>query len=163
MYLVSENVDDKTIFEIGKFAILWNMFERKCKCNASKDNIEEFLSNKVDTYDDLFKNFVKMINTRAKQFGEGDDYLNTYISTKLYPTENDRARIGQTEKEIEMPIVQEFFKNPDKENMIGALLAIKRIRNNMFHGLKEQFFLEFFESINNVLRCILDSSKGDVK
>lgn len=59
-------------------------------------------------------------------------------------------------KKEEMPIVQKFFINSNKENMVGAFLAIKRIRNNMFHGLKEQFFLEFFESINAVLQKILE-------
>ena len=62
MYLVSENIDDKIIFEIGKFTILWNMFERECKCNASTENIKEYLYDKVNKYDDkIFGDFVKTI------------------------------------------------------------------------------------------------------
>ncbi len=157
MYLVSENIDDKIIFEIGKFTILWNMFERECKCNASTENIKEYLYDKVNKYDDkIFGDFVKTIKERAKKSCGGDNYLNTYILTKLYPTDDNRARVGRNEKKEEVPIVQKFFINSNKENMVGAFLAIKRIRNNMFHGLKEQFFLEFFESINAVLQKILE-------
>ena len=156
MKLGYEFINEEIVLEIGKFAVLWNMFERECKCNASYENIKKFALEIPDEYDKtIFDNYINQINIRAKDICKNENPLDFYVEHKLYPTDDNRARISLTEKEQEMPKVKEFFKNNTRKNLVGAICSIKRIRNNMFHGLKEQFFKEFFVTINKVLEYLL--------
>ena len=51
-----EFVDKDIIFEIGKFAILWNMFERDCGCNASSTNIKNYMTKIDNSYNKSLQN-----------------------------------------------------------------------------------------------------------
>ena len=153
-----EFVDKDIIFEIGKFAILWNMFERDCGCNASSTNIKNYMTKIDNSYNkEIFENFIDVVKEIAKKiYPDEEDFLEKYISHNLYPKDDERARISDFEIKNELPMVKSFFQNPSKDNWVGVLFAIKRIRNNMFHGLKDEYFLDFFKSINDILEYLIN-------
>lgn len=157
-----EYIDNDIIFEIGKFTILWNMFERECKCKVSFSNIKKNMTKIDNNYNkEIFENFINVIKERAMQiYPDEEDYIEKYISHKLYPKDDKRAIINDFQRYEEIPIVKNFFKKQSIDNLIGAIFAIKRIRNNMFHGLKDEYFLDFFKSINNILEYLINKIWG---
>ena len=67
---------------------------------------------------------------------------------------------GLNEARIEK--IKRFLQSNGQEDVIDGLFAIYRIRNNMFHGLKDYQMLneqkELFDAVNNVLESILGSN-----
>lgn len=126
-------IDNETIFEVGRFAILWNIFEnKKCDYACSNEKIMQINESIEQSRKEPFQNLAKELSNRANKFAFSVD---TYVTNNVYP--RNGARITQADKDTHMPIVMEFIKSNGEKEMLGALLSIFRIRNNMFHGLKE--------------------------
>ena len=136
-----------TIIEIGKFAILWNIFENdKCQndCNVTilrslnLDNIEEQYWINLSQ---IFKNRVDVNECNT----------NNYVDCKL---SLGRGLPQEAKKEVQL-----FIKNNGRSNKVGGLIAIYRIRNNMYHGLKNWAILDeqidLFIGINAFLEKFL--------
>ena len=77
-----------------------------------------------------------------------------YVTYNLVPA-NARNKLSQEE----MGKILDFIYSNGREAFDGCLLAIYRIRNNMFHGLKEldslNGQLELFKTMNRVLEEII--------
>lgn len=138
------NLQEETMLTIGKFAVLWNIFEReKCKnyCTASK--IEKL----TFTTSDKWQQLAEVLKQRQEQF---DLTEGQYIARKLRQQGLNPERIEKIKK---------FLQSNGQEEVVGGLFAIYRIRNNMFHGLKEWQMLdsqvELFNAVNKVLESIL--------
>lgn len=138
------NLQEETMLAIGKFAVLWNIFEReKCKnyCTASK--IEKL----TFTTSDKWQQLAEVLKQRQEQF---DLTEGQYIARKL-------RQQGLNPERIEK--IKNFLQSNGREDIVGGLFAIYRIRNNMFHGLKEWQMLdsqvELFNAVNKVLESIL--------
>jgi hypothetical protein len=153
-------MNNETILEVGKFAILWNVFEEwRCKCNCSHEKIKEVVDDVMRIRaivgkrgeEDAFINFAAELADRAKKTSGS---VESYVKTKLYP-DDERARITKKERDGFMATVINFINSGGKNALDGALLAIWRIRNNMFHGLKGHSVLdeqiELFRAMNAVL------------
>ena len=150
------HLENELILEIGEFAIWWNSFEGQClNCNCNYESIQKFAEKIKDKDEECFKEFSNVLKQRAKIVcGDNDSALQDYIKTKLYPSSDKRSRLNNKEKTEFPNKVMEFVHSGGTSCLEGALLAIWRIRNNMFHGLKENFNIELFKAMNAVLNKI---------
>lgn len=137
------NFNEETVIEIGKFAILWNIFENtKCDkdCNSSKLKhlvIDQKTNEFWKRLSLIFKN--RVIVNKTDTFGYAENKLS--LGNKLTTEQKEK--------------VIAFIESKGKECLFGGLIAIYRIRNNMFHGLKDWTNLDnqinLFKGINEFL------------
>lgn len=149
MKIKGENLKDELVIEIGKFAILWNCFERyHCDnlCNPTKiKSIYSSISIDKNKQTEL----ARVLNKRRSWFGQ---IIPDYVETGLHP---GNARMSRAE---ERHLMEEFMGQKSEDMRSGCLLVIHRIRNNLMHGLKciEQLNdqLELFRAVNGVLESV---------
>jgi hypothetical protein len=149
------NIKNETIFEVGKFAILWNIFERfNCNFNCTCNKIIEMEKSLESLDKKPFEEFVAILKTRAC---ERRLNIDDYVNNNIYPANG--ARINQNDRTRYIPLVIDFINSNGEKSLTGALLAIYRIRNNMFHGLKGYNELEeqigLFKAMNTVLEEVI--------
>ena len=128
-------ISKPTIEAVGIFTILWCQFEQsKFNANASTSKIREYAS-AFDLSVDL-KALVLALAVKS----ESKIYLGTSDSERL------RDRIYSAEnrgKPEDVQAVLDFLDSFSKQlNFTGCLLYIQRIRNNLFHGLKDIYTLD---------------------
>jgi len=149
MQIKKYKVNDSTVAEIGRFTILWNLFERDfCSNNCNPNKIKEVAS-EIIFNDGAVKEFANVLNKRRGWFEQN---VLEYIETELYPigansgTKNDNK------------MMQQFMEQNDEYKNCGCLLVINRIRNNLLHGLKcisdLDRQIELFKATNKVLESI---------
>lgn len=148
MLIKNYELSDELIVEIGKFAVLWNLFENYyCNCNCSSKTIYN-ISSSISISDESQAKFAEALNKRRHLFGQ--DFID-YITNNLYS--EDRQP-----KKDEINNIEIFLKQEKVEAIAGCLLSIFRIRNNMMHGLKDvsqlDNQLELFKSANEVLESL---------
>lgn len=151
MLINRADINEKTILEIGRFTILWNIFEDiKCDCNCTYEKIKNAV-NSVNNYTP-FRELRKEFENRAEM---SRCCISDYVRTRLYP-DDVRARIhGQATNDY-MPRVIEFLNSDGESVYDGALLAVWRIRNNMFHGLKSHQELNAQVELFKAMSAVLD-------
>lgn len=138
-----KDFEKEIVIEIGKFAILWNIFEKeKCKNDCNIDKLAQLVKEKET--DQFWKSLAKVLKERlGARDCNVDDYINSHLSQ------------GRGMKKLEKIYVKEFIDTDGERNLVGGLIAIYRIRNNMFHGLKDWTCLggqlKLFEGINEFL------------
>lgn len=144
--IAGHNFRRNTVEEVGKFAILWNKFEKdKCNncCSTKKlRTMNGFSSSKY------FQNLARVLKHRSELLGfHYDAYVRRGLS------------MGHGLNSDDMDLILAFMNSDGMDSLAGGLLAIYRIRNNMFHGLKEWTDLdnqiELFVAMNNVLEEML--------
>jgi len=146
-----EVFEPRTIDAIGKFAILWSKFENDwcgnfCSNNKIKQVADSCVSEKWCGFITEWQEFAAALKSRAIYCG--------YEDCEMYVD-----NMGALEYFGEEPrsAVKGFLKKQEQGTFAGGLMAIYRIRNNMFHGLKgslnEQF--AFFEAVNKLLEKII--------
>jgi len=143
-----------TVLEVGKFTILWNIFEnKKCSCYCSPSKIMKMEEVLVSLNNDPFEKLASELFKRADKLGYGN--VVSYVKSSLY---SSNAIITNVDQKTHIPEIIKFIESGG-ENKLGALFAIYRIRNNMFHGLKGYSELDnqisLFSSMNAVLEEIL--------
>ena len=140
------NFRQNTVEEVGKFAILWNKFEKdKCNNHCSTGKLRKI---SIFAPSEHFQNLARTLKHRSELLGlRYDAYVRRGLS------------MGHGLNSEDMDLILAFMNSDGKDNLAGGLLAIYRIRNNMFHGLKEWTDLdnqiELFEAMNNVLEEML--------
>lgn len=149
MRVKGENLNDKLVVEIGKFAILWNCFERfHCNNACNPARIKE-VAPRLSIDKKMQSKLAKVLNQRRAWFGQ---VIPEYVETGLYP---GNARQNQAEDRL---LMEKFMEQSEENLCSGCLLVIYRIRNNLMHGLKciEQLNdqLELFQAVNGVLESI---------
>lgn len=142
---------DQTVLEIGKFAILWNWFEKEfChnECNYKElKKVAPYV--KIDFQSQ--KDLAEVFEQRRFLF---EQMIEEYVRTALYP---DNAKRTKTEPE-ERKAMEGFLAQEEEYIVLGCLMSIYRIRCNMMHGLKiveqldDQY--ELFKAVNGVLESI---------
>ena len=143
------DLQEETILEVGKFAILWNWFERTyCgnNCNPAKiKNIAKYISIAPDAQ----ACFVGVLNKRRHWFGQREI---AYVQESLHP---GNARVSN---ESDMCVMRQYLEQTGDESTRGCLLILQRIRNNLMHGMKipEELDgqIELFRAANAVLENI---------
>lgn len=147
MLIKGFELSDELIVEIGKFAILWNLFEKSYfgyKCTPKKimemcDCVSVSIENQ--------EAFAKALNDRRAWF---EQLYHDFILNGLYSD-------GRSPTEDEINHIEAFLKHED-DSTCGCLLCISRIRNNLMHGLKDAEMLnkqlEIFKAANRILESL---------
>lgn len=139
------------VLEVGKFAILWNCFERdlfKNHCNPSKI-INSYQNIQIDR--DKLQILVDVLNKRRVKF-EFD--FDEYIEQGLHP---NNSTISSSRN---IQLMENFLKQNSDDNICGGLLTILRLRNNLMHGLKDISELEEQIELFRAVNAVLQSAKG---
>lgn len=144
------DLQEETILEVGKFAILWNWFERTCcdnNCNSAK--IKE-IAKHIFIAPDAQACFAGILNKRRHWFGQREI---DYVQESLHP---GNARVSN---ESDMCVMRQYLEQTGDESTCGCLLILQRIRNNLMHGMKipEELDsqIELFRAANAVLESII--------
>lgn len=168
------------IEELGKFSLLWAQFELEYCGNNCSDKLflndkefEKFLQNvnnqeKKDKYTLSREKFLGLCNFKLdfkslieNLIAELLKYLKKtrktitpeFIHEKLYSS-NFTSYYSQVDNIICNNI------NDNRELFLGGLLIIFRLRNNLFHGLKDCYSIdkqmEIFKSCNRFLDYLLN-------
>lgn len=152
MHILEHDFDQITVDEIGKFAILWNVFE-KTKCGSDCDSqklINLGNNDAIRTIADVRQIFARALQRRMNLF---------HVAATDYVENHLQMRLGRNLSPEHKQLICNFIQSNGLECISGGLLAIYRLRNNMFHGLKEWWDLdsqvELFASMNKVLEGIL--------
>lgn len=146
--ILEESLSDDIVKEIGKFTILWSNFENKyCLNNCNSATIKDFANGYlIDAK--LLSNFSTVLKGRAYLYEES---IPGYVRYNLVPAG------ARTPSKQDLEIIRKFIEQ-DYKLIVGAFLAIYRIRNNLLHGLKTLSELdnqiELFKSMNKVLENI---------
>ncbi len=118
---------DETVLEVGKFAILWNWFERSwCNydCNSSTiKSIAKIIPIDVEKRDCL----ATILNERRHLFQQ---LTTDYVEISLHPPQARLSRIEDRE------VMRQFIDQTGDDQTRGCLLVLWRIRNNLMHGIK---------------------------
>jgi len=147
MLIKGYDLNDELIVEIGKFAVLWNLFEKNYfgyKCFPKKImEMCDCISVSIEKQESL----AKALNDRREWFGQ---LYHDFILNGLYTDDRSPA-------EDEINHIEAFLKQ-EGNTICGCLLCVSRIRNNMMHGLKDveklNSQLEIFKAANGVLESI---------
>ncbi len=144
MLIKGYNLDDELIMEIGKFAVLWNLFEKNyCNNNCSSKTIVDACNN-ITVSKDSQAALAKALNKIRSWF---ELLYYDYIMKGLYSS-------NRRPKAYEIKYINAFLKQ-EGNTICGCLLCVYRIRNNMMHGLKNvdelNNQLEIFKTANKVL------------
>lgn len=151
MLIRGTELQDKTILEIGKFTVLWGLFERKYCCNPNDKHNREPLAemySRISISDRLKETFSKRLHHRW-QITQDD----SYTEDGLHPDGANQSSVKQ------MELMKVFMEAPlGADSNAGCLLIIRRIRNNMMHGLKDVGDLDaqvsLFRAMNDILESI---------
>ena len=149
MLIQGTELDDQLVVELGKFAILWNCFERfQCDKMCSSERIRT-IAPVLHIDKEKQSALAAVLNKRRSWFGQ---IIPEYVETGLYPTG------ARSSSEKDCALMVDFMEQKGGNLNSGCLLAIYRIRNNLMHGLKmvEQLNdqLELFQAVNDVLESI---------
>lgn len=139
-------LNDETVMELGKFAVLWNLFEKEfCDQNCNPKELRE-VATKIIIDEEIMQSFAVAINARCIWF---EMMISEYARKSLHP---ENAKMS-SEEEIEY--MEKFLRWEKDNRVLGCLLIMNRIRNNLMHGLKiaEQLDdqIELFKAVNMVL------------
>lgn len=142
-------LEDDLISELGKFAVLWNLFEKDfCNYNCTPTKINDLLG-KISIKKENQEILKEALNSR-REIGVEIIGIYDYIESGLHPENAHRS----TPENIKR--MKDFMEGNGNE--IGCLLIVERIRNNLMHGLKivcqlnEQ--IDLFKAVNSVLESI---------
>ena len=143
-------ITSDTIASIGMFSILWGRFEL-CNFNPKIDE------NRIKRWASRYKLSADQKAVYYSIQSEADNYLGTIdketIRERLYSEQNKGC-------EPNRDLIYKFLTNPDELCVAGCFLFIYRIRNNLFHGLKDIYALndqkEMIDTICNMLYSVLE-------
>ncbi|MGE4501229.1 MAG: hypothetical protein AB7C96_12845 [Hydrogenovibrio sp.] len=136
---------------IYDFSLLWSFFEgSKLNCNCNVKEIRRFVSQlnqrgRIDSFN--IDKYVQYLQTRYYVDGRLTDHYK-----KLY-----LERSGNPAEVLEMLCNE---RCSTAVQLIGCLVVVFRLRNNLFHGEKWQYQiqgqLKNFQYANDFLRNIMD-------
>lgn len=150
MKIKHTEINDAVVSEIGRFAILWNCFEKNyCENNCSINQIVQ-KSKTLIADDKKITSFLQVLHDRRDL--QYDQSIEKYINEGLFP---GNARHTKPEFDSHM---RNFMEQTNDGCLTGCLLIIYRIRNNLMHGLKDiddlNDQLELFRTAGDVLESI---------
>ena len=149
MLIRGYSLKEETVKEIGRFAILWNCFERDyCANNCSMAKIVDAVQNIQIPYEKQCE-FAKELNKRRGLF---DQIIPDYVENSLHPANANKSAPTY------INIMEDFMKQEYGDIKDGCLLIIYRLRSNLMHGLKMVTDLDcqidLFIAANEVLESI---------
>lgn len=145
-------LDESKLKSVFYFSLIWNVYEKELCDNYGK--IRQHSEDHSET-------FAEKLNPNLLA-GVFDYFKNRYVTTNGLPTEHFNTFEFQIEQ-----IKTEVFRylssaNPSSKDKLKAVLCIAfRLRNNLFHGLKNVEKLyeqnENFRQINLLLMNLIEN------
>ena len=147
------NIYKKTIYEIGKFAILWNDLEYSF-LSYGKYRLLEQLYDRI-VFDELsYETLRQFFADKKIRYGNTDTFIKCF-----FPEEADRRPNDNEMKKI-IAFVNNDCSFSRSDHFYGCIAIIKRYRDNLMHGIKDAYSLnsqfDIFHMINNFLESIHD-------
>lgn len=144
MLIKGYDLNNELIMELGKFAVLWNLFEKNhCYYNCNPEAII-YACNYIRVSKDSQAELAKALNDMQSRL---EIPRHEFIINVLYSN-------SRNPKADEIQYIEAFL-NEENDSIKGCLLSVYRIRNNMMHGLKNieglNNQLEIFKAANKVL------------
>lgn len=140
------HLNEETVFEIGRFSILWSIFENRfCHLKCTSAVLAE-IAPTLTIAPAARARFAEVLRCRCdlQELVAAD-----YVHSSLHPSG------AHLSSEDEQMLMRRFIEQSGSELTLGCLLIIRRLRNNLMHGLKlpEQLDdqLELFRAMNDVL------------
>ena len=137
---------EETVLEIGRFSILWSIFENEfCHLKCTSAVLAE-IAPTLTIDPEARLRFVEALRRRCslRELLAAD-----YVHSSLHPS---GAHLSSEE---EQTLMRQFIEQTGSTLNLGCLLIIRRLRNNLMHGLKlpEDLDgqLELFRAMNGVL------------
>lgn len=149
MLIKGVELEEETVLEIGKFTILWGLFEEKYCENGNTSNQLEDVYSQIPIAITLQNVFAQTLQNRREITRERN-----YVDNGIH------YAAGRPTKKAHKDMMKAFVdKSLDENTNIGCLLVIRRIRNNVAHGLKDikdlNGQLTLFKAMNDVLESII--------
>ena len=149
MIIKDKNINDKMIAEIGKFTVLWSLFEKNNDNYITIDKLPVIAASITHINAETVKNLATALQGRVDILASG---IEEYIGYNLIP---GGARPMSDDNKAKMGL---FIGSNGQQSLVGGLIAVYRIRNNLLHGLKELTELngqiELFRAMNALLEEI---------
>lgn len=149
MLIKEHDLEESTVLEIGKFAILWNWFEHSWCNNNCNSQVIRRIAKTIPINKEKLNQLANVLNERCSWSCQ----LKTdYILISLHP-QNSRM---SSKNDIETML--QFMEQTGEDLNCGCLLVLNRIRNNLMHGIKRiedlNGQIELFKAANDVLESI---------
>lgn len=164
---------EELLIELGRFVVLWNKFENEffnCDCKRKKIiNIDSEIIIKSKEINEFRQVLLKRLSGYRKDILgiiQYDIYrYKTEEEIGFFKNINDSfvkesfwedVQIEKNTKSIteDVSYIYNFLSNNGDE-VVGCVMTMYRIRNNLMHGVKESYNLEnqidIFKTMNNVL------------
>ena len=140
-------ISNETISVIGEFSILWCAFEREFfSNNATSAGIQHWAEHCPVTGDLLV--LCEKLRTVSVEYLKIID-----IHTIRYRLYSDKDN-GKPER---IELILQFLENSNEHSVVpGCFIFIQRIRNNLFHGLKDIHTLNDQKAMFQAICDILD-------
>ena len=146
MWTEKYNCDSNTVRVIGEFTILWCQFELLYfSNNANESKLLEFAQEHLLEVS-YFENEYQQLKEAA----------NKYLACIDQETIRHRIYSGKHRGNQEKHRHIISFLNDDAIDWVGCLLFIGRIRDNLFHGLKDVYTLNNQAEMIEAVCAVLD-------
>jgi len=146
-----EIVKKETLVEVGKFAVLIGLFEKE-KCDYGRQIDLTKVAKEIEDKKISTKELATAIRGRVDLYEKDVEVYVEYIL-------EDPAKVAYAMTETKRKYIEGFINSEGSSSVIGGLIAIYRIRNNMFHGIKQVSSLnnqiELFKAMNKFLQEVL--------
>lgn len=144
-------LNNETVNEICKFTVLMGWFEKnKCDYGRNIDLVK--VATEIETKKIPMHQLAEAIQGRVDLY-END--IEVYVQYIL----EEPKKVSREMSENKRKQIEDFISAKGTSSIVGGLLAIYRIRNNMFHGIKEIISLNnqigLFKAINAVLEALV--------
>lgn len=142
----SSPLNPKEIQRVLSFCLMWNLFERVvCNKSANANRITQYVESNYSEKEFNIKDYEHFLNY----------FKNRYVSSGTTNRAFSALNFRSNDK---VEIVEEVLKGNDitgKGIIKALLLMVLRLRNNLFHGMKETCELKFQEGNFNVANQII--------
>lgn len=144
-------LNNETVNEICKFTVLMGLFEKnKCDYGRKIDLVK--VATEIETKKIPMHQLAEAIQGRVDLY-END--IEVYVQYILEESEKVSREMSENKRKQ----IEAFISANGTNSIVGGLLAIYRIRNNLFHGIKEinnlNNQIELFRVINAVLEALV--------
>lgn len=149
MNIYGYEIANEVVAEVGKFTILWNLFEDRFLSNMTLWNICRTI-----TYDHNYGEDMRLFMVAQSHFYENlDSFIDHFVFTNraIYQASDNQRRVIRAflNNDLSVSATDRFY---------GCMILIKRFRNNLMHGIKSPECLIdqliVFQDINGLLESL---------
>lgn len=156
MRIITYELSDEVVLEIGKFAILWNEFEKNFfKYEFKPSKLKSVLQNIVIDQN-LLKEFRDDLGLQYCYYNNIDKFIKDFFYTN-----NSNHNPNKQDKDYICYFLNDTGTYVDK--LYGCILIIYRYRNNLMHGMKNVEGLEQQLQVFKIINGLLESIKKKIR